>query len=63
MARPRPAPDRRAARRLDTKIVDMHAHVLIPEAAKYMAPHVDLSRIAMVKHANEETSAINTQQE
>lgn len=57
----RPRPD--GQKRLDSKTVDMHAHVAIPEAGQYMAPHVDASRIAMVKHSNDETNAINAQQD
>jgi len=49
--------------RLDSKTVDIHAHVAIPAAAEYMKPHVDLMRIAMVKHANEETRGVNVQQD
>lgn len=49
--------------RLKSKTVDIHAHVLIPKAAEYMAPHVDMMRIAMVKHANDETREVNTQQD
>ncbi len=58
-ARPAPA----EARRLSTTTVDCHAHVVIPEAAEYMAPHVDPMRIAMVKYANDQTNAINAQQD
>lgn len=49
--------------RLSTMTVDSHAHVLIPEAAKYMVPHVDPSRIAMIKYANGFTNTVNAQQE
>jgi len=49
--------------RLSSKTVDIHAHVLIPKAAEYMSPHVDPMRIAMVKHANDETRAVNVQQD
>ena len=58
-ARPRPA----SKQRLTTKTVDIHAHVHIPAASDYMVPHVDPMRIAMVKHANEETRAVNAQQD
>lgn len=58
-ARPRPANPGRLA----TTTVDSHAHVLIPEAAKYMVPHVDPKRIAMIKHSNAETNMVNAQQE
>lgn len=57
----RPKPD--TSKRLDSKTVDIHAHVAIPAAAKYMEPHVDPMRIAMVKHANEETRGVNVQQD
>ena len=57
----RPAPGEK--RRLDSRTVDIHAHVAVPEAAEYMGPHLDFGRIAMVKHANDETRAINQQQD
>jgi aminocarboxymuconate-semialdehyde decarboxylase len=49
--------------RLSTTTVDSHAHVVIPSAAKYMVPHVDPQRIAMVMHSNAETNMVNAQQE
>lgn len=52
-----------SATRLSSKTVDIHAHVVIPEAADYMSPHVDVMRIAMVKHSNEETRKVNVQQD
>jgi aminocarboxymuconate-semialdehyde decarboxylase len=58
-ARPTPA----TPGRLSTTTVDSHAHVVIPAAAKYMAPHFDPKRIAMVKHSNDETNMVNGQQE
>ena len=58
-ARPRPA----KPGRLSTTTVDSHAHVVIPAAAKYMAPHVDPKRIAMIKYANDETNMVNNKQE
>ena len=58
-ARPTPA----KPGRLSTTTVDSHAHVVIPAAAKYMAPHFDPKRIAMVKHSNDETNMVNGQQE
>jgi aminocarboxymuconate-semialdehyde decarboxylase len=57
----RPRPDR--AHRLSTTTVDSHAHVVIPAAGKYMAPHVNPARIAMVTHSNAETTMINAKQE
>jgi len=52
-----------SAARLSSKTVDIHAHVAIPAAAEYMLPHVDPMRIAMIKHANDETRQVNVQQE
>ncbi len=58
-ARPRPE----GTHRLDSKTVDIHAHVHIAAATEYMKPHVDISRIAMVRHSNEETRALNMKQD
>lgn len=53
----------KSAERLNSKTVDIHAHVAIAAAAEYMKPHIDPMRIAMVKHANDETRGVNAQQE
>jgi aminocarboxymuconate-semialdehyde decarboxylase len=57
----RPAPGE--ARRLSTPTVDIHAHVAVPEAASFVAPHLVMTDIAMVRHSNAETRAINMQQD
>lgn len=57
----RPAPTETL--RLDSKTVDIHAHVMIPAGFEYMGPHMDVSKIAMVKHSNAETRALNMQQD
>ena len=57
----RARPDKPA--RLTSKTVDSHAHVLIPAAAEYMAPHVNASLSAMNQHSNAQTNTINIQQE
>ena len=49
--------------RLDSKTIDIHAHVMIPAGFEYMGPHMDVTRIAMVKHSNQETRDINMQQD
>lgn len=49
--------------RLASTTVDAHAHVHIPAASAYMAPHVDPMRIAMVKHANDATRTVNGKQD
>lgn len=51
------------APKIGSVTVDSHAHVLIPAAAQYMAPHVNPALIAMIRHANAETNSINGQQE
>lgn len=49
--------------RLSSVTVDAHAHVHIAAATEYMLPHFDPMRIAMVKHANDETRAVNKKQD
>lgn len=49
--------------RLNSTTVDAHAHVHIKAATEYMMPHVDPMRIAMVKHANDATRAVNKKQD
>jgi aminocarboxymuconate-semialdehyde decarboxylase len=58
-ARPVPA----SRKRLSTPTVDIHAHVAVPEAAAYVAPHLTMTDIAMVRHSNAETRAINMTQD
>ncbi len=43
--------------------IDIHAHVGVPEAAKFVAPHLDLSTIPLAHFANAETKALNQKQE
>jgi aminocarboxymuconate-semialdehyde decarboxylase len=49
--------------RLNTTTVDIHAHAGVPEAHSFVAPHLDPSKIAMVRFSTEETRAINQRQE
>lgn len=51
------------AKRLKTPTVDIHAHVAVPEAAAYIAPHLVMTDIAMVRHSNAETKSINMTQD
>ncbi len=51
-----------APARLKTTTVDIHAHIGVPEAAKFIQPHLDASTIAMVKFSSDETRAINQRQ-
>src|ERR1700744_2689611 len=43
--------------------VDVHAHVAVPEAAKFVEPHLDWSTIPLAHFANADTKAINRKQE
>jgi len=57
----RPFPETK--KRLDTRTIDIHAHVAIPAAAEYAALHGNPNDIAMVRHTNDETKKINMIQE
>jgi len=52
-----------AAQRPATRTVDVHSHVLIPEAAKIAAPHVDMMKIPLARHANDATRRLNMVQD
>ena len=43
--------------------VDVHAHVAVPEAAKFVEPHLDWSTIPLAHFASAETKALNAKQE
>src|SRR6201996_3225505 len=43
--------------------IDIHSHVGIPEAAKFVEPHLDWSTIPLSKFANAETKALSQKQE
>src|SRR5260370_38508493 len=51
------------ARRPSSVTIDIHAHIVIREAAKLAQPHVDLSRIPLAHFADTATKEINAQQE
>ena len=51
------------ARRPSTTTVDVHCHILVPEAAKFAGPHVDLSKIPLARYADALTREINVQQD
>lgn len=53
----------KAGQRPETKTVDIHAHVAIPEAAAYAAPHVDLADIPIARHSNAATREVNQAQD
>jgi aminocarboxymuconate-semialdehyde decarboxylase len=51
------------ARRPASVTIDIHAHIVVPEAAALARPHVDPSRIPLAHFADATTAAINAQQE
>ena len=46
-----------------SRTVDVHAHVLVPEAAAMVAPHLDRSAAPLARFATPETQALNRKQE
>ncbi len=51
------------ARRPSSVTIDIHAHIVVPQAAKLAQPHIDISRIPLAYFADAPTREINTQQE
>ena len=43
--------------------IDIHSHVAVPEAAAFVAPHLDLSTIPLAHFASPETKALNRKQD
>ncbi len=43
--------------------IDMHSHVLVPEAAELVAPHVDLALVPLAHFATPNTKALNRKQD
>ena len=43
--------------------IDMHSHVMVPEAAALVAPHVDLSTVPLAHFATPATQALNRKQD
>src|ERR1700675_3588102 len=51
------------ARRPSSATVDIHAHIVVPQAAKLAQPHVDPNRIPLAHFADAATKEINAAQE
>ncbi|MBV9565980.1 MAG: amidohydrolase family protein [Bradyrhizobium sp.] len=51
------------ARRPESSTVDIHAHIVVPQAAALAQPHIDPSRVPLGYFADEPTREINAQQE
>ncbi len=51
------------ARRPSSPTIDIHAHIVVPQAAALARPHVDVSRIPLAHFADDFSKDINAQQE
>src|SRR5665213_3361512 len=51
------------ARRPSSTTVDIHAHIVVPQAAKLAQPHVDISRVPLAYFSDAYSKEINAQQE
>jgi aminocarboxymuconate-semialdehyde decarboxylase len=51
------------ARRPASPTIDIHAHIVVPQAAAVAQPHVDLSRIPLTHFADDASKDVNAQQE
>jgi aminocarboxymuconate-semialdehyde decarboxylase len=51
------------ARRPSSVTIDIHAHIVVPQAAKLAQPHVDISRIPLAYFSDAASKEINAQQE
>jgi aminocarboxymuconate-semialdehyde decarboxylase len=60
-ARPHGKPGRTL--RPSSMTIDVHSHVAVPEAAKFVKPHLDLATISLVKFATQDTRTLNQKQD
>ncbi|MDB5650053.1 MAG: amidohydrolase 2, partial [Hyphomicrobiales bacterium] len=51
------------ARRPSCTTIDVHCHIVVPQAAAHGGPHVDFSKIPLAHFANEETKLVNAVQD
>jgi aminocarboxymuconate-semialdehyde decarboxylase len=51
------------ARRPASPTIDIHAHIVIPQAAKLAKPHVDISRNPLAHFSDAASRDVNAQQE
>src|SRR5258707_10971752 len=51
------------ARRPSSPTIDIHAHIVVPQAAALAQPHIDISKIPLAHFADDATRRINAQQE
>src|SRR3984893_15047477 len=51
------------ARRPSSVTIDIHAHLVVQQAARLAQPHVDVSRVPLAAFADAATKELNAQQE
>src|ERR1700751_1554861 len=51
------------ARRPPSPTIDIHAHVVVPQAAALAQPHIDITRIPLAHFADSAAREINAQEE
>ena len=51
------------ARRPSSATIDIHAHIVVPQAAKLAQPHIDISRLPLAYFSDAASKEINAQQE
>src|ERR1700748_3681285 len=51
------------ARRPSSPTIDIHAHIIVPQAAAVAQPYVDVSRLPLASLADDRSKAVNAQQE
>ena len=51
------------ARRPSSTTIDIHAHIVVPQAAKLAQPHIDVSRMPLAYFSDAATREVNAQQE
>ena len=51
------------ARRPSSPTIDIHAHIVVPQATAVAQPHVDMSRIPLATFADAPTKEVNARQE
>jgi aminocarboxymuconate-semialdehyde decarboxylase len=51
------------ARRPPSVTIDIHAHIVVPQAARLAQPHIDISRMPLAHFSDAASREINAQQE
>jgi aminocarboxymuconate-semialdehyde decarboxylase len=51
------------SRRPKSLTIDIHSHAAVPEAAKFVAPHLDPATIPLAHFSSDETRAVNVKQD